>query len=202
MLLRAQQLRYEVYCQELKRESPYSDHEKRTISDPLDDFGYTFLAVEGGQTIGTLRVNLAREGSLGVLEELYGMRQSANYPDAIAVCTKFIVRKSRRGGAAATKLISAAVRCGLERGVRDCYIDCVPTLLPYYKALGFTVAGREFFHRENGPSIPMVLDVAGHGRRLGMDGGARDYLKVFARAQVNRLAGRTRERQPREGTVE
>ena len=98
--------------------------------------------------------------------------------------------------------LSAAVRCGLERGVRDCYIDCVPTLLAYYKALGFTVAGREFFHRENGPSTPMVLDVAGHGDRLGMDGGARDYLKVFARAEVSRLAGRTRERPPRERTVE
>jgi CRP-like cAMP-binding protein len=201
MLRRAQQLRYEVYCQELKRQSPYADHEKRTISDQLDEFGHTFIAVEDSQTIGTLRANLAWEGSLGVLEELYGMRRSANYPAATAVCTKFIVQKQKRGGPAAIKLISAIVRFGVGRGVRDCYIDCVPSLLPYYKALGFKVAGRKFFHRENGPSLPLVLDVARHGQRLGTEGGARDYFKLFVRAQFIRLADRVRERQRQAGAA-
>jgi CRP-like cAMP-binding protein len=201
MLERAQRLRYEVYCQELKRQSPYADHDKRTISDQLDDFGHTFIAVEDGQTIGTLRGNLAWEGSLGVLEELYGMRQSANYPQAVAVCTKFVVRKAKRGGPAAMRLISAIVRFGVERGVKDCYIDCVPTLMPYYKALGFKVAGRKFFHRENGPSFPMILDVARHGRRLSTEGGARDHLKLFVRAQFIRLADRMRRRWRQAGAV-
>jgi hypothetical protein len=190
LLHRAQQLRYEVYCEELKRQSPYADHQARTISDPLDEFGNTFLALEEGQAIGTLRANLPAEGSVGFYEELYGMRNSPNHPEATSVCTKFIVRKSKRGGPAAMKLISATVRFGIHHGIRECYIDCVPTLLPYYKALGFKVAGRKFFHRENGPSFPMVLDVARHGRRLSQEANVRDYLRMYVRAQFIRTFDR------------
>jgi hypothetical protein len=179
-----------VYCEELKRQSPYADHEARTISDPLDEFGHTFLALEEGQTIGTLRGNLPAEGSVGIYEELYGMRNSPHHPKATSVCTKFIVRKSKRGGPAAMKLISAIVRFGLHHGVRECYIDCVPMLLPYYRALGFKVAGRKFFHRENGPSVPMVLDVARHGRRLSREADVRDYLRMYVRAQFIRTFDR------------
>ena len=40
-----------------------------------------------------------------------------------------------------------------------------PALLPYYKALGFKIAGQKFFHPENGPSHPMRLDLVKHGGR-------------------------------------
>jgi predicted GNAT family N-acyltransferase len=79
-----------------------------------------------------------------------------HHPQATAICTKFIVKRSRRGGPAAMKLISAMVRFGLRIDVKECYIDCIPALLPYYKALGFTIIGHQFFHRENGPSFPMT----------------------------------------------
>jgi len=55
MLESAQRLRYEVYCGELGRQSPYADHARTVIADDLDDTGYTFIAVEDGATIGTLR---------------------------------------------------------------------------------------------------------------------------------------------------
>jgi N-acyl-L-homoserine lactone synthetase len=190
LLLRAQRLRYEVYCEELKRRSPFADHAARTISDSLDSSGHTFIAVEEGATIGTLRGNLPTEGPVGIYEQLYGMRNSPHHPKATSVCTKFIVRKSKRGGPAAMKLISAIVRFGLHHGVRECYIDCVPGLLPYYKALGFTMAGQKFFHRENGPSFPMVLDVSRHGRRLSRDADVRDYFKIYVRAQFIRTFDR------------
>jgi N-acyl-L-homoserine lactone synthetase len=192
MLEQAQRLRYEVYCEELGRKSPYADHVKRTISDPLDDFGHTFIAVEDGDVIGTFRGNRATEGFLGLYEELYGMRASPHHPEATAVCTKFIVRKSKRRGPAALKLISAMVRFGVRHGVRECYIDCIPPLLHYYKALGFKVVGREFFHRENGPSVPMMLDVARHGRRLSRDADARDYLRLYLGAHLIRTVDRLR----------
>jgi len=80
MLETALRLRYEVCYQELGRDSPYADHVKKIITDNLDDFGHIFIAIEDGETIGTLRLNLSIEGSLGVLEELYGMRTSAFHP--------------------------------------------------------------------------------------------------------------------------
>src|SRR5262249_48056987 len=45
MLESAQQLRYQVYCRELRRRSPHADHERGVISDHLDETGHTFIAV-------------------------------------------------------------------------------------------------------------------------------------------------------------
>jgi len=192
MLERAQRLRYEVYCGELGRNSPHADHDRKTIADELDRFGTTFIAVADGETIGTLRGNFSSEGPLGHIEDLYGMRGSHHHPHATAVCTKFIVKKSKRGGPAAVKLISALSGFGMRARVEECYIDCVPALVPYYKAMGFTIVGRKFFHRENGPSYPMKVDFARHGKRLSREGGARDYLRLFARAEAIRLVDRLR----------
>lgn len=169
MLRDAARLRYEVYCRELGRTSPFADHDSGTIQDNLDSFGHTFVALDAGELLGTMRANFPSEGSLGVLDELYGMTQSPLHPDATGICTKFIVKQSRRKGPAAIKLISAVTRYGLRLDIQECYIDCVPELMPSYKALGFKVAGKTFFHQENGPSIPMVLDLTGPGKKLTRD---------------------------------
>jgi predicted GNAT family N-acyltransferase len=192
MLEQAQRLRYEVYCQELGRQSPYADHDKKIIADHLDDAGQVFIAVEAGETIGTLRGNTSSESPLGILEELYGMRRSAHHPDATAICTKFIVKKSKRGGPASMKLIAAMVRYGIRNHVKQCYIDCIPALLPYYKAIGFTITGEKFFHRENGPSHPMMLDLVRYGARLSHEAGLRDYLNLIVKAQAIRFIDRVR----------
>lgn len=187
MLESAKRLRYEVYCRELGRNSPYADHEKQTISDDLDSFGYTFIAVRAGEVIGTLRSNLSVEGPLGALEEVYGMKESNHHPQATGICTKFIVRKAKRGTPTSAKLIAAMTRFGIENGIKECYIDCIPALLPYYMALGFTITGPIFFHRENGPSYPMKLDLMRHGEALCKERGVRDDLKLYVKAQAIRL---------------
>jgi predicted GNAT family N-acyltransferase len=187
MLESAQRLRYEVYCRELGRQSPYADHDRKIIADELDRVGQTFVAIEDGETIGTLRGNRSADGSVGALEELYGMRASACDPHETAVCTKFIVKRSKRGGAASIKLISALVRYGLRHDVKECYIDSIPALVPYYKAVGFTIAGPKFLHRENGPSYPMMIDLVRHGERLSRAAGLRDYLRLMVKAQAFRL---------------
>ncbi len=192
MLESAKRLRYEVFCHELGRQSPYADHDRKIISDHLDQTGHVFVAVEAGETIGTLRGNASSDDSLGVLEELYGMRKSAHHPKATCICTKFVVKRSKRGGAAAIKLISAIVRYGLRHQMKECYIDSVPALMPYYQALGFTIAGEKFLHRENGPSYPMMLDFVKHGERLSTEGGIGDYWKLIMKAQAIRLIGGVR----------
>jgi predicted GNAT family N-acyltransferase len=192
MLESAKRLRYEVYCQEMGLQSPYADHDKKIITDHLDETGHIFIAVEGGETIGTLRGNASADSSLADLEELYGMTRSVHHPDATAICTKFVVRKSRRGGAAALKLMSAMVRYGMQGGIKECYIDCTPAMLPYYKALGFTITGPQFSHCEGGVSLPMMIDLVKRGEVLGNEGGTRDYLSLVVRAQAITLIDRVR----------
>jgi len=166
MLHEAMKLRYSVYCEELGRSSPYADHDQRIIRDQLDDFGHTFIAVANGETIGTLRGNMSREGALGMFAELYGMSLSGNHPERTAICTKFAIKKSKRNGYTSLKLVSAVVQYGMRLDIAECYIDCIPALLAFYEKFGFKVAGDQFFHYENGPSYPMKLDLAVHGRSL------------------------------------
>lgn len=191
-LNQAARLRYEVYCDELGRDSPYADHDKKTLRDDLDAFGVTFISIEDGEVTGTIRGNRPNEGPIGMLEDIYGLRQSPHYPEATSICTKFLVKKSKRRGPTALKLVAALVRYGLNHGVVECYIDCVPGLLPYYRAFGFEVAGKTFFHYENGPSIPLLLDLEKTGRRLSRDPGMRETLTIYAKSRVYRWLDKRR----------
>jgi predicted GNAT family N-acyltransferase len=166
MLMDAQKLRYKVYCQELGRTSPHADHETATIIDELDAAGHTFLAVEDGQAIGTLRANRPSEGPIGILESLYGMDASDAHPEGTIVCTKFVIRSDKRKTAAGIKLVAAFARYSVQHGIRECYIDCIPSLRPFYMGMGFRKSGEKFLHRENGPSYPMKIDLEKSQRRI------------------------------------
>jgi CRP-like cAMP-binding protein len=155
MLENAQRLRYEVYVGELGRDSPYADHQRKLIADDLDLTGHTFVAVEAGETIGTMRMNFSSTGSLGAIEELYGMRNSTHHPKSTAAGTKLIVKNSKRGGASSLKLLKAGERYAVRNNIKEVYIDCIPTLVRYYEVLGFKIVGQLFSHWENGPSYPL-----------------------------------------------
>ena len=166
MLHDAWRLRYSVYCEELGRSSPYADHDRKIIRDDLDDFGHTFIARANGETVGTLRANMSREGDFGMFGELYGMNASNWHPQHTAMCTKFAVKKSKRLGYTSLMLVSVVVQYGMKLDISECYIDCIPSLLLFYEKFGFKVTGDQFFHYENGPSYPMKLDLAIHGKSL------------------------------------
>lgn len=187
MLEKAQRLRYKVYCEELHRQSPHADHQKRSISDDLDEVGHTFVAVKNGEIIGTGRVNLSAEGSLGLYQELYGMAESKHHPHGTAVITKFIVRKSHRGGPTSIKLIAAFARFTVRNSIKEVFIDSVPALLPYYKAIGFRHGKQAFVHEENGLSYPLVLDLVRHGARLSNERSVRTYLDMIVKAKFLKL---------------
>jgi hypothetical protein len=167
MLLEAMKLRYAIDCDELGRNPPEADHSRRIITDRLDEFGHTFVAVERGQVIGTLRTNLAREGSLGIIEDLFGMSRSPDHPAKTAVCMKFYIKKSKRRSAAFLQLGRAWLQDAMNRGIGQCFVVAVPSLAAAYKLLGFRSAAERFYHHGNGPSEPMVLDVQRHANMLG-----------------------------------
>jgi len=159
MLTEAFRLRYQVYCTELGRESPNADHDRKIIRDWLDDFGLTFIAVKDGRTVGTIRGNFSAEGSLGILEDWYSMNASIHHPHKTGVLTKFAVKKSNRSGAVAMSLIAAVKKYGERHDVKECYIDCIPRLLPFFRFFGFRIAGDRFMHYENGPSYPLMTSL-------------------------------------------
>lgn len=190
MLKKAQQLRYAIYKMELGRDSPFADDRERTISDELDSFCHTFVALNHDEPIGTIRVNFARDGDLGALTSLYNMDKSPNYPGHNGICSKYMVRRDFRGGPLAMKLIAAATAFGLRHDMRECFIDCIPKLLPYYRALGFQQSGEKFLHRENGPSIPLRIDFARYGKKLQRGPSKARMLGLYLRAKALKSADR------------
>jgi CRP-like cAMP-binding protein len=166
MLRAAQRIRYEVYCEELGRKSPFADQKQRIIVDDLDTFAHVLLAAEGEAAIGTMRLNAAKDGPLGAIAQIYGMPTSPHHPAHTGICTKFIVKKSHRYGQASFRLMSTSVQMGLQYGIKSCYIDCIPQLLPFYMSLGFRQSAPPFLHRENGRSVPLVLDMDRYAPRI------------------------------------
>ena len=165
-LLEAQRIRYQIYCEELGRSSPYADPVKRTIADDLDTTGHVLLALENATPVATMRLNMARDGGLGILEELYCMTQSANHPAATGIVTKFIVKREHRLGAVAFKLMATAIEMAQRYGVKDCFMDCIPQLKPFFQSIGFAQAGPPFLHYENGRSHPLRLDIDRYAKRI------------------------------------
>jgi len=166
LLLDVMKLRYHVCCNEYGRDSPDADHVNKLLRDRFDEFGHVFAAVENGELIGTLRTNLAREGSLGMFEDLYGMSASKNHPERTAICGKFTVKKSKRGSPAFLQLCTEWLRFAMSKNVVECYIGCEPPLTSTYAMLGFRQAAERFYHYDFGPNDPMVLDLTLHGKRL------------------------------------
>lgn len=156
MLESAQRLRYQVYVTELGRTVPHANHMQGLIEDELDRFGDCFIAVENGETIGTLRLNLASRGPVGSLEEFYGMTDLPHHPSSTAISTKFMIRQARRGSSASLELLAAARRYLVRKGVKEVYFDSIPSLVRWYEAFGSRVIGPAFQHPENGPSYPMM----------------------------------------------
>lgn len=189
MLGEAQALRYETYCVELGHNSVEADHERRNLADALDEKAYVFIARGGGGAcVGTLRVNLAGDGSLGMLERLYGMDRSRHHPAGTALCSKFVVKQGHREGPAGRQLIAAAVKLGQRHGAKELYVDATSQLLPFYRAMGFRHSAEKFFQRETGPSFPMVLDLAEHGARLTEEMTPRQLFSLYVRSRFFKLA--------------
>ncbi|GAB5448910.1 cyclic nucleotide-binding domain-containing protein [Gymnodinialimonas sp.] len=165
----AQRLRYDVYCIELGRSSPYSDAEEGILVDDLDQHGASFIAVEAGQVIGTARVNLGRDGALGVLPDLYGIATSRFALEDSAIITKYAIRDSHRGGFTYLRLFSAIGTYVKAAGVGAIFIDCVPKLARFYTSVGFERSAEDFVHYENGVSVPMVLDLNAYFERMPLE---------------------------------
>lgn len=75
-------------------------------------------------------------------------------------------RDFTRLGPIAFKLMATAIEMAQRYGVKDCFMDCIPHLKPFFQSVGFTQAGPPFLHYENGRSHPLRLDVDRYAKRI------------------------------------
>ena len=141
--------------------------------------------------MGTIRANRPNEGEIGLYEELYDLRASPWYPDGVAISTKFVVLPEMRGTTLGLRLIGTLARFSRSYDIRECYCDCVPGLLHYYRALGFVPSGPPFLHRENGTSYPMRLDARKHRNRLEREPGWLQLTDFMVRSKLIKWFGQS-----------
>lgn len=187
MLLLAKRLRYQIHCVERGRGAQGADHEAELIEDSLDAFSTTFLAFDGLEPIGTIRISFAWKGDLGAHVHRFGMDADPAFPRGLAMCSHLIVRRSRWRGAAAMRLVAAAIRFGRSNGATSCYIECVAPLVHRYRAMGFTLAGPPFDHDGRGDRYPMKLDTVRDSGPLSGALGRSTILYLYAKATLIRL---------------
>jgi predicted GNAT family N-acyltransferase len=116
--------------------------------------------------VATIRLNMSRDGGLGILEQLYCMRQSENHPNNTGIVTKFIVTSEHRRNPVAFNLMATAVEMAQRYDIKECFMDCIPQLAPFFISIGFVQAGPPFLHNENGRSLPLRLDVNRYAKRI------------------------------------
>lgn len=88
------------------------------------------------------------------------------------------------------RLIASATRYGLRYDKKECYIDTIPALQHYYRAMGFRQTGEIFFHTENGPSIPLKIDLQKYGKQLCDEAGVAYMLKLYLKAKAIKVMNR------------
>jgi hypothetical protein len=154
-------LRYDVYVSEMNLSMRHADHSRRSLSDPLDEFGVLLVALDAGRVVGSVRVNFAADGSLGEYEDLYRLPMfGAYYPAGISISTKLVVAADYRRSTLPLQLMCAGYRAMVARGALFDAIDCRPALVPLFKRVGYRQVAPSFVHPDDGIHVPLVLSIA------------------------------------------
>lgn len=151
--------RYHIYVEEQRWSPIHADHALKRLVEPIDAHARNFLATDNGEVIGSIRINLGRDGPLE-FEHLYELDKFAPYyPERVSMSTKLAIVPSRRGGAVLKKLLAIPYKLGRELDIQFNFIDCHPHLINLYEYLGYRRYTSNINHPEAGYMTPMVLVV-------------------------------------------
>lgn len=145
--------RYSVYVGEQQREIA-ADHLNECLFDTMDDSAHNFYAEHDNEIIGTIRVNLCKDGPVEYYDKLYGIE---NFSRA-AVVTRFMVSRPYRKTSLTIKLCKEAFDYGRANGISTCYMDCRENHVKLFEMLGF-IRKKEIDHPEFGLATAMILDL-------------------------------------------
>jgi N-acyl-L-homoserine lactone synthetase len=155
----AYRLRYRVYVEELGFPQQHADHQRRAVEDQFDASAVLLIAIFGDAVVGTVRSNYGSESAFGPFAALHRMHELGPlYPSKVSLTSKLIVDRGHRTGKVALALARSIFRIGVTLGIAVDFIDCQPTLVRFYRRLGYEQTRETpFEHPELGPRIPMRL---------------------------------------------
>jgi predicted GNAT family N-acyltransferase len=151
-------LRYRVYIQELKKDLPWADHERKWLTDPYDSTGATHFAVSrlGGQLVGCVRLHLSTAIPKVLLEEMQIADPIERDGYRCGYVSKLMVERSLRGKGASLLMMMSMIEHGAAAGGQYALFHCNPRLARLYEKLGFRQFGEPFQMAHVGTQIPMI----------------------------------------------
>jgi CRP-like cAMP-binding protein len=150
-------LRYEIYVGEMQRKQTYADHKKKQIKEPFDETAILLYAEIDGETVGTIRVNLRKDGPLEC-EELYNLEKfEPFFPEKISMTTKLMVKEAHRSGMTTSLLCLETYHVFRKNGITLDFIDTNPHLVRLYQQLGYRFYKENISHPDYGDVIPLVF---------------------------------------------
>jgi hypothetical protein len=152
--------RYQVIVKELKLDLPTVDHSRRIVIDPEDATGHLFVACQDGVVVGTVRMNLLRDGPVEPHVTLMGLAQlSLDEWRASSVTSRLLVTTTRRRTPLGIRLAQACYRHYRRVRLEWDHILVNSVLVRMYTRLGYTLFGGSVIHPEIGEVYPMRLEL-------------------------------------------
>ena len=157
--------RYQVYVEELKRDYPDADHERKWLKDDDDEQDYTVNLFLGpvDQIVAVARLLIWPAGqvpkdyhSLFSMEIFPGMEDLGS-----AEIGRLMVKPTARGKTVFPTLINAMYEQLVQRDCHLCFLYCVPGLVKHYRRnLGTRPYGGRLIQAGSSVGIPMVMIVS------------------------------------------
>jgi len=153
------EFRYQVYIEEMGKPYSHADHERKQLSDALDDKATLLYASKDGRIIGTVRINWGDDRTaFRAFTESCGLADFQCFPaGSFSFCSRLMVHRDYRYSAIAAALATRAYETGRGRSTQFNFVHCAPRLLPLFERMGFRQYKDHFDDPEVGEQIPLVL---------------------------------------------
>jgi predicted GNAT family N-acyltransferase len=154
-------LRYRIYVEELGGLfSDEADHDRKQLSDDVDESSRLLMATIEDEIVGTLRLTLGADGPFPPeLRDEYRLETFLDLipPEEMVVFTRFMVATEQRGSDVPIELMRAVVTTTAENQLQLAFCDCEPHLLGLYSSLGFRSYCGAFHSANSDVLFPLVL---------------------------------------------
>ena len=155
-------LRYQVYGAEIGVEDAAIDHDRQIYIDEFDAAARIYVAIKNGAAVATCRsvydrdYDFRRDLPRSTFDMLGLETFLRDYPDALAISTKFAISPSHRGSLAAHLVTARMFDDIIDEGIDFVFSWCAPYLLGFYSQLGFHTYTHAV-NDKNGLWTPIVL---------------------------------------------
>src|SRR5262245_16374926 len=139
----------------------HADHERKRLSDPLDENATLLYFAREDKILGTLRIDWGEDlTAFMTLAKSFHLGRFNSFPGAsLSFFSLLMVHKDHRSSAIAAHLSIAAYQLCRDRGVQFNFVHCVPRLLRLFERMGFRQYKQHFQDAEVGEQGPLVLVV-------------------------------------------